>query len=57
MASAEIPETLVDELLITDVVSEAISEEDQNRNAANQLSKTVNKAWFSAFGRGILAVV
>ena len=56
-AVKEIPETLIDDLLITDVVSEAISEEEQNRNSANLLSKKVKKAWFAAFGRGLLSVV
>ena len=56
-AAAQIPDALLDDLLVNDVVKEAINDEEQNRNSAILLSQKVNKAWYSAFSRGILSVV
>ena len=55
--SSGIMEEFSCQLLSTDVVKEAISEETKYHESAIILCTTVNKAWYAAFYRGLIAVV
>ena len=52
-AAAEIPESLLDDLLVNDVVQESIIEWKQQLKNVNSLSKKVENSWFRAFRRGL----
>ena len=55
--SIEAMDKLLCQVLSSDVVNEAISEEELNRESAKLLFQKVTKAWYAAFSRGLVSTV